>query len=343
MPRNRTRRPRILTTPAARTQAPGRSSRYAAVPWTGTERLLALTPTPEDGQAFIRSFDWNPGLASTFSVGHRQAESFNKYEMTGYNSVDYTPACSTLTPGSLYVLFDYNPNEPAPSTQDEFGDNELTKTCALYGNMTARLDLRQIGNCKLLIRRGPIVSDLMVTDPCKVHIGAFGYGTDAIGSTLGHFHVNYSATLMIRQPIPAAPVLARNALSITPVEGFVPSGTSDVGLAEPALNTIGSVVSANSFTLPTGAYNIHLQLGVSLDATPTSFFLSAELRKNGNRVDGSPSVFQGSTPNPLDTTLTSSLLISAAQGDVFTYTVVHDRDSNILVVADRSLITALLV
>lgn len=346
---NRTRTPRtprIVNAPAARAKAPGRSSKYPAVPFTGTERLTSIAPTTADGSSFIRTFDWNPGLASTFSAGHHQAQNFDKYSMLSGNVIRYTPACSTLTSGSVYILIDYDPNDPAPATEIEFADNELTKTCSMYSSMSAPIDLGQLDNCKMLIREGPSSTDKLLTDPCAVHIGAFGYGSEAAaeGLVLGHLHIDYRAKLHVRQPVQSLPAPPRNVLSLTYASAEVPAGVTLLASnTEPLYNTLGATVAGGNILLPPGAYEVHCRLGITIPSQPGNTFIRMKYVLGGVDVPQSQSDFNEIPVAVRNTTLDSNRIIVVERGQVLNIVIDHDHTSTVRVSNARSLFTARLI
>jgi hypothetical protein len=316
------------------------------VPFTGTERLVSIAPTSADGASFIRSFAWNPGLASTFSAGHYQAQNFDKYSMLAGNAIRYTPACSTLTSGSVYILIDYDPNDPAPATEIEFADNELTRTCAMYSSMSAPIDLGQLDNCKMLVRTGPSATDKLLTDPCTIHIGAFGYGSEAAaeGLVLGHLHIDYRAKLHVRQPVPSGLVLPRNVLALTYPTADVPDGTT---LLAPSLtakyNTLGATIQGTNMFLPPGAYDIKVRLGLSVPAQTSLVFLSAQLRINGVNVPQSRNDFNSTPVENLFFSLQTNSIVVIGEGDVLSIVLNHDHTSDITLRNELSLFTAHLI
>lgn len=330
---NRTRKPRVVSAPAARAKAPGRSSKYPAVPFTGTERLVSIAPTLDDGSSFIRSFEWNPGLASTFSAGHYQAQNFDKYSMLAGNAIRYTPSCSTLTSGSVYILIDYDPNDSAPATEIEFADNELTKTCAMYSSMSAPIDLGQMDNCKMLVRTGPSATDRLLTDPCAIHIGAFGFGSDAAaeGLVLGHLHIDYRAKLHVRQPVSTAPVLPRNVLALTFPTADVAGGTTLLAPnLLPTFNTLGARVDGGLVYLPAGAYEIRVRLGFSVPTQASLVFISAQLRINGANVPQSRNDFNATPVENSFISLETDGILIIEEGAALSVALTHDHGSNIV-------------
>lgn len=343
---NRTRKPRMVSAPAARAKAPGRSSKYPAVPFTGTERLVSVAPTFADGTSFIRSFEWNPGLASTFSAGHYQAQNFDKYSMLPGNAIRYTPSCSTLTGGSVYILIDYDPNDPAPATEIEFADNELTKTCAMYSTMSAPIDLGQLDNCKMLVRTGPSATDKLLTDPCAIHIGAFGFSATAAaeGLVLGHLHIDYRAKLHVRQPVPSGPVLPRNVLSLTYPTADVPSGTASLApQLTPLYNTLGATIQGANMSLPPGAYHINVRLGFSMPSKTSVAFLRVQMRLDGVDVAQSQNDYNATPVENLFVSIQTDRILVIEEGQVLSLVVTHDNTSNITLQNDLSLFNARLI
>jgi hypothetical protein len=277
-------------------------------------------------------------------VGHFQAQNFDKYEMGSLNSISYTPACSTLTSGSVYILIDYDPNDPAPPTEEDFADNELTKTCALYSKMSAQIELQQLDKCKMLIRTGPSQTDKLLTDPCAIHIGAFGYGSDAVtnGLTLGHFHINYSAKLLVRQPMATTVPLPRNMAVFAGEGGFIGDASTTILQDPTSINTLGAVYSAGSITLPAGYYSVHSRTGLTVPPTsggPATTFISLEVHVNGVRVDRSQSVINRTFTVPEAVSLSSTTPILVSEGDQVTQVLVHDSSNPINLLGDRTLLS----
>lgn len=342
----RKRKSRMVSAPVARAKAPGPSSRYPAVPFTGTERLVSIAPTAADGASFIRSFDWNPGLASTFSAGHFQAQNFDKYTLLAGNAIRYTPACSTLTSGSVYILIDYDPNDPAPTTEIEFADNELNKTCALHSTVTAPIDLGQTDNCKLIIRTGPSSTDKLFTDPCVIHIGAFGYGTSAVaeGLVLGHLHIDYRAKLHVRQPAPSGPAPPRNVLSLSYASAEIPSGVTLLApQLTPIFNTLPAVVEGGSIFLPPGAYDIHCRIGLTIPTQPGIVFIRMKFQLEGIDVPQSQSDFNEIPADTRQVQLQSDRIIVVRQNQSLRILIDHDHGSTVRISNSRSLFTARLL
>lgn len=346
MPRSRPRRsanskPQQMV-PVAKALKPGRMVKYPAVPFTGTERLGSLQPTSADG--FITTWNWNPGLSKTFSVGHFQAGNFDKYTMRGSgNRIRYEPACSTLTTGTVCILIDYDPNDNAPINLDEFTDNELAVTGPLYSGFAAPVEKKQMDNCKMLIRTGPTPTDLLLTDPCAIHVAAFGYGADSVGQVLGHFFIDYAADLHVRQPISTSPPAPRNFYVSSIVGGNIPAGTTQLVPGTTKYNTLGAEVSATNIRLPSGSYRADLRTGVAITASSALVFLSFELHINGIRVDQSPAVYSDTPATNAQFTLHSNNVITVSDSDIVEAVIVHDADSFVIVEADRSLLSFQLV
>jgi len=246
----------------------------------------------------------------------------------------------------VYILIDYDPNDPAPATEIEFADNELTRTCAMYSSMSAPIDLGQLDNCKMLVRTGPSATDKLLTDPCTIHIGAFGYGSEAAaeGLVLGHLHIDYRAKLHVRQPVPSGLVQPRNVLALTYPTADVPGGTT---LLAPNLtakyNTLGATVQGANMVLPPGAYDIKVRLGLSVPSQASLVYLSVQLRVNGVNVPQSRNDFNETPVENLFFSLQTNSIVVIAEGDVLSITVTHDHSSDITLQNELSLFTAHLI
>lgn len=350
MPRSRPRRrnansnSQMVSMPIASANKPGRKVKLPSVPFTGTERLGSLTPTSSG--TFVQSWAWNPGLSDTFSVGHFQAANFDKFKMHAKgNRIRYEPACSTLTPGTVCILIDYDPNDNAPLNLDEFTDNELAVTGPLYSRFGATIDMKQMDDCKMLVRTGPRTTDLLLTDPCTIHVAAFGYGDEAIGQVLGHFFIDYAADLYVRQPLSLSPVQPRNSYSASIVGGTIPTGTTTLQMGDTKFNTVGAeLISGNTaIRLKSGAYRVHARAGCVVIQDTNLLFLSLEVHINGTRLDQSPAVYSQIPATDEQFTLQSETIFTVSDNDVVQIVLVHDAATFLSIIEDRSLVTLQLV
>lgn len=347
MPRSRPRRSansksQLMSTPVARALKPGRMSRYPAVPFTGTERLGSLQPTATD--EFVTSWNWNPGLADTFSVGHFQAANFDKYTMrSAGNRIRYEPACSTLTTGTVCILIDYDSNDNAPTNLDEFTDNQLTVSGPMYAGFTAPIEMKHMDNCKMLIRTGPTPTDLLLTDPCVIHVAAFGYGSESVGQVLGHFFIDYAADLHVRQPLSSTLPQPRNFYVAEVIGGSVPAGTTELVPGTTKYNTLGATTFGSNIRLPSGSYRADLRVGVAIVASASVVFITLDLLINGTRVSQSPAVYSDTPATNAQFTLYSNNVITVSESDIVEAVLIHDSGSSIVVEADRALLSFQLV
>lgn len=347
MPRSRPRRSansksQQMSTPVAKALKPGRMAKYPVVPFTGTERLGSLQPTSAEG--FVQTWRWNPGLADTFSVGHFQAANFDKYTMhSAGNRIRYEPACSTLTTGTVCILIDYDSNDNAPINLDEFTDNQLSVSGPLYSRFTAPIDKHQMDNCKMLIRTGPTPTDLLLTDPCAIHVAAFGYGVESLGQVLGHFFIDYAADLHVRQPLSATPPQPRNFFVTTFIGGSTQEGTTELVPGDAKYNTLGATVTNSAIRLPSGTYRANARVGVAIIAQAAPIFIIVELRINGTRVDESPVVYLHTPAANTQISLHTDNVITVSDSDIVEVVITHDANSVVAIESGRSLLTFQLV
>jgi hypothetical protein len=108
------------------------------------------------------------------------------------------------------------------------------------------------------VRSGPVVTPLLLTDACTIHIGAFGFNNTG---TIGHVAIEYDAKLMKRQPTMTRAIQPRNLLSGSKAaEASVSLGLSTI-VWDVKYNSLGS--TGNAFmTLPAGTYRVFAQVGL---------------------------------------------------------------------------------
>jgi hypothetical protein len=210
--------------------------------------------------------------------------------------------------------------------------------------MSAPIEPQQLDKCKMLIRMGPSQTDKLLTDPCAIHIGAFGYGSDAAaeGLILGHFHINYSAKLLVRQPMATTVPLPRNMVVYNGEGGFIVDTTTTILQSNTDINTLGAVYTAGSIRLPAGYYSVHSRCGLTVPATSggaATTFISLEVHVNGVRVDRSQSVINRAFAVSEAVSLTSTIPILVSDGDVVTQVLFQDSGTPLTLLSDRTILS----
>lgn len=214
------------------------------------ERLAAV------GSNAIQQYHWNPGMASTFSLGHQLARGFEKYSvMPGGNRVTFVSSAPTTLAGRIYMYANYDPSDRLPTTEDDFADRSDGVSSSVWAGLTLLLKGDQMtpGGSKP-IRVGNTSQDKNITDGCLIVVGVFGVPADFLTS-IGNMFLDYNALLHVQRPLPTGPALPRSAayfslaaISVLGVDQSVEFTTD--------FDTIGLTPGADSFVLPPGVYNI---------------------------------------------------------------------------------------
>jgi hypothetical protein len=249
----------------ARGQRPQRTTRFPPSSFVGKERLCTIGGQFGDSNAFIASYQYNPGLKGTFPVGYMAASNYDQYKIlpNSKNKLRYVAACATTTPGTIYLYIDYDPTDVAPANEEEFANQEGSISCSSWQEMELYLSAAEMGQCSMQVRSGPVVTPLLLTDACTIHIGAFGFNNTG---TIGHVAIEYDAKLMKRQPTMTRAIQPRNLLSGTKAaEASVSLGLSTI-VWEAQFNSLGSTGLA-FMTLPAGTYRVFAQVGLRHDGS----------------------------------------------------------------------------
>lgn len=270
----------------ARAQAP-KNVTSGTQPFRGSERLVTLRGNA-DGSPVIHSFAYNPGLESTFSVGHNMAGAFNKYciKRAQLNTLNYVPATATTAQGTVYMFIEYDSSDQDPTTQDEFADNEHTVTTSVWHNATTALKPSMVNGREFIVRKGNSTNHPLFTDACRLHIAAFGYSTGT--ADIGHVYIKYDAVLMSRQPSIVALASPRNLLVAT-LSANVNASDTETIIPYNSLryNTItgSSLLGNGGIRLPRGVYEIKYVFRCDFSARDARTYSEALVRVDGVKQD----------------------------------------------------------
>jgi hypothetical protein len=235
----------------------------------------------------------NPGLSS-FTWLSTQAAGWDRYRFRKLQFV-YVPAVAvTTTPGSIYLVPDYDPSDSAPSTLEAMSSYEGIKPKQVFKSVSVDIPVRMmeasVRNKK--IRCGPVAGDLQLYDPCSLIVATVSCSDT---SDIGQLWVYYEVEFINRQVAPSAPVPSNVSRWMFTSSQSMTNGVSAV--ADLDSNTVdGFTVSDSSgtYTLPPGMYRV---FGVMIlkDTTPESLFGSITFRKNGSAVSPTQAVYVNTT------------------------------------------------
>jgi hypothetical protein len=239
----------MATAVSVRPRQPTFSSIKGGVRVTGAELVSTLYGSVgfEAG-----SIELNPGL-SNFPWLSQQAAGWEKYKIRSFR-VRYVPSQAvTTTAGSVYLGFDYDPDDPAPasisalSTYSSMADGRTFNSFECVGDTQLMHDGVQVK----LIRNRPYAGGLRSHDAASIIYATM----DMIdGTAIGQLWVDYEIDLVGRQTEPAtfaktiATFTANVGATIPVSPGMSPIWTA-FHLGFPA--TVDA--SGNFITLPPGS------------------------------------------------------------------------------------------
>lgn len=255
-------------------------------PFRGKERLVTLKGNVY-GDPVIETYHWNPGLERTFTVGHHMASAFNKYRITkpGNNMISWISSSPTTQSGTVYIFIEYDPSDKNPTTQDEFADNQHSHAASVWDSLNVKFDSASLNKSSMIVRDGSTTQSLLLTDACKIHVAAFGYGSTT--NELGHAYITYDAVLMSRQPPSIGLGTPRNIYMVTRTsnQSITSAGETVIEFDDLKYNEIvgASLMTTGGIRLPRGIYKLtyNVALDMSQSSSSDTSYMEARVRVDG--------------------------------------------------------------
>lgn len=163
---------------------------------THTERFATVT----SGAAAltVQSFAINPGLNSVFPWMCDVANRFDKYKFSSLK-FQYVPAISTATTGGVALVFDFDPNDPAPTVMEDATTYHDYVTAPIWQAASLSVDLANGDKLPQKDTRPGLPAanyDLNNYDVGNLYVMTNGTAAAAV---VGYVEVTYSVELMIHQ------------------------------------------------------------------------------------------------------------------------------------------------
>ncbi len=219
----------------------------------------------------------NPGLPIyTWLSG--QAAGWEKHHIKKFQIV-YVPAeAVTTTAGSIYLAFDYDPMDAAPSNLAALSTYETQANGRVYEKVALDMNCRRAydGVQSKKIRSGPVGSDLQLYDAAT-----FSFSTISCANTnaIGQLWVYYEIELISQQSEPTVKV--NPSLSVFQLgsnQSFTSTVADDIDFDDEIMNGLDLTNTFGVYTVPPGEYLIYGDVEFS-GTTVVSLF--AELYING--------------------------------------------------------------
>lgn len=231
----------------------------------------------------VNAYRLNPGLVSTFPWLSAQASSWEQYRFNRL-SFEYITRTATTTVGSVILVPEYDPSDPAPLSEaaatGSLGAHEDVPwkdiVCPL------RPDLLHGQMPRKYTRNTRVAGDIRNFD-----VGTFFVCTvaEAGPDPIGKLWISYDVDFYIPQTAVAAAVAAQTSMfgavnPITTATGVLEVLVPDISYVD-GLN-VGPGV-AGVYTPPAGTYMVTLSLQTS-DDTAETYNCNARIRKNSGDV-----------------------------------------------------------
>lgn len=209
-------------------------------------------------------FQVNPGLAFYTWLSSR-ATGWEKYRFRSFE-IMYVPAeANTTTPGSVYLVADYDPTDAPPQTLQALSTYETQQNGRVYNAMTLKLSTKRMfdGVQTKYIREGPVASDLSLYDAAS-----FTFATISCANTtpIGQLWVRYVVELISPQTessVPASPSFAFMAKPELTDQAIPPNADTPVTFVNQIVNGAGVLTSGSDFVLPKANWFISGVLNVN--------------------------------------------------------------------------------
>lgn len=143
----------------------------------------------------------SPGLFPWLS---RMAVLYQSYRINSLR-IEWHPACPTLTPGTVYALFDYNWHDANVKPYSELSQSMGFRDSPAYREMVVPLDRKQqLFRDKLYTGTPPANADASLYRTASLVFG--NTSTNSTPTKLGRWFVSYDITLITPQPAADAPL-----------------------------------------------------------------------------------------------------------------------------------------
>jgi hypothetical protein len=219
----------------------------------------------------------NPGLG-TYTWISPTARSYEKYKFTSLQ-YSYVPDIGTTsTPGSVYLAFDYDADDPEPVSLNSLSAYETQIQTHVYDKGTLNVDRKRMadGTAVRRIRSGPVGGDLQLYDPGFLVVATQNCSSGAaIGTLWVHYTIEFHSRItepVLREPRDMALYNRSSTQTMTT------STPTIVNLNNTVRSPFGSI-TGGVVTMQKGAYLVNFS-GNFRDDTKENFSFYLELLKD---------------------------------------------------------------
>jgi hypothetical protein len=149
-------------------------------------------------------FTLNPGL-NTFTWLKNQVLGWEKYKYVSLQAVYIPSQATTTTAGTVYMAYDYDPEDAPPDSAAELSTFETTCSGRVYESSVLSLNTGRAfsGVQHKKVRTGPVPSGLTLYDPATLTIATEDCKDD---TPIGKLWLYYDLILTSQQTAPSKPI-----------------------------------------------------------------------------------------------------------------------------------------
>lgn len=230
-------------------------------------------------------FACNPGIAATFPWLAPQAIQWEQYRFSKLN-FEYITRTATTTVGSVLLAPDYDPSDPAPTTEAQVSTYQDVVEDVTWKDICCILkpsSMHALGPRKFIRSASVAGSDIKTYDVANFFLCV----VEEVGaSAIGKLWVDYDVELFVPQSNLAAgslPTSSQTSLySQHASESFTTATPKALAWDTLIFDPLGIGAGvAGVFTPPLGIYRIEVQTSLGDSASTETFQITIELLKNG--------------------------------------------------------------
>lgn len=232
----------------------------------------------------------NPGM-DTFIWLRNQVSGWEKYKYVSLQAVYIPSQATTQTAGTVYMAYDYDPEDAPPDSAAELSTFETTCSGRVYESSFISLNTRRAfsGVQNKKIRSGPVASGLSLYDPASLTIATEDC---ADGTPIGKLWLYYDLILTSQQTAPSKAVChTASAMStITDQLTTAPDAWTDCNVPKTPQTPdnidalrVADHVDGAYLTLPIGTYRVTWTYRINVDVAGIND-VQARVSKNGHLI-----------------------------------------------------------
>jgi len=266
------------------------------------------------------SYSLNPGIAATFPWLSTQASQYEEYKFRSL-SFQYVPIAPTSTQGDIHLIPEYDPVNPAPSTEVQALDHYGSISNSVWAPVTIKFDTKSMHSTgtRKFVRTSVVPSDLKTFDGGLFHVCT---NNETGTSTIGKLFVEYTVELYTPfiGPQPGSSSSTVSMFTNSGTQTLTTTTPTNVAFANGVANPLGITIGSAQWTLPIGTWLVRAKV-VCVDSASENFAGTLKIQQGG--ADLNPTALSafnmGTATAPTNTLVSESIVtVTASNSAVIT-------------------------